>query len=78
MSTLELRNQLISKIQVTNDDDVLEGILQLLEFESNRTDIYKLNDEQREAIRIAREQYARGEYYTEEEADNITEQWLKE
>lgn len=77
MSTLELQKQLISKIQVTNDDDILEGMLKLLEFESHRAEIYKLNDEQKEAIRIAQEQYARGEYYTEEEADKITEKWLK-
>ena len=76
MSTLELREQLINKIKVTTDDDVLEGMLKLLEFESNRIEVYKFNDEQKNAISMAREQYARGEYYTEEEADKITEKWL--
>lgn len=77
MSTLELREQLISKIQVTNDEDVLEGMLRLLEFES-KDEVYKLNNEQKDAINLAREQVQRGEFYTEEEADKLTDKWLNE
>ncbi len=76
MSTSELKEQLISKIQITNEDYILEGLLRLWEFESNNSDIYKFNVEQRARIKESQEQYARGEYYTEEEADKITDQWL--
>lgn len=68
MSTLELKEQLISRIQITNDEDVLQGMLRFLEFES-KAGVYKLNDEQKKSINIAREQIQRGEFYTEDEAE---------
>lgn len=77
MSTLELREQLISKIKVTNDNDVLEGMLRLLEFES-KDEVYKLNNEQKNSINLAQEQVLSGEFYTEEEADKLTDKWLNE
>ena len=76
MSTIELKEQLISKIQITNDDYILEGLLRLWEFESQNAGIYKFNEEQLERIKESQEQYDRGEFYTEEEADKITDQWL--
>jgi hypothetical protein len=51
MSTSELKEQLISKIQITNEDYILEGLLRLWEFESNNSDIYKFNVEQRARIK---------------------------
>lgn len=39
MSTLELKEQLISKINITNEDYILEGLLKLWEFESNNSAI---------------------------------------
>ena len=77
MSTVELKEQLISKIQITDDIEILEGLLRLLEFESKDTNVYELNDAQNSAIDIAREQIIKGEYYTEEEANKLTEEWLK-
>ncbi len=76
MSILELKEQLISKIQITNEDYILEGLLRLLEFESKNAEVYQFNDTQRQRIKESQEQYARGEFYTEEEADKITDQWL--
>ena len=43
MTTLELQEQLISKIQTTTDEDVLKGVLSLLEFETETDEIYILN-----------------------------------
>ena len=36
MSTIELQEQLISKIQITTDEDILEGVLRFLEFETEK------------------------------------------
>lgn len=76
MSTIELKEQLISKIQITEDDDILGGMLKLLEFELNKTEVYMLNAHQKEAIAISREQIARGEVYSEEDANKLTDEWL--
>ncbi len=76
MSTLELKEQLISRIQITDDDDILGGLLKMLEFESNNSKIYELNKFQKESIEISKQQIINGEVYTEEEANKLTDEWL--
>jgi hypothetical protein len=78
MTTLELQEQLISKIQTTTDEDVLKGVLSLLEFETETDEIYILNEEQQQAIAKASHQVDNGQFYTNEEVDKLTEEWLKE
>ena len=78
MSTLELQKQLISKIQITTDQDVLESVLRLLEFETSSDETYFLNENQKAAIVNARQQVANGQFYTDDEVDKLTEEWLKE
>ena len=78
MSTLELQKQLISKIQITTDQDILESVLRLLEFETSSDETYFLNENQKVAIVNARQQVANGQFYTDDEVDKLTEEWLKE
>jgi hypothetical protein len=78
MSTIELKQRLIEKIQVTDDNDILNGLLKLLEFELNATVTYKLNAHQKESIAMSREQITKGEVYTEDEVNKLTDEWLKE
>jgi|JI9StandDraft_1071089.scaffolds.fasta_scaffold1020942_1 hypothetical protein len=78
MSTIELQEQLISKIQITTDEDVLEGVLRFLEFETEKDEVFIFNDEQQQAISKARQQIKDGQFYTNEEVDKLTEKWLKE
>ena len=77
MTTIELKEQLISQIQITDDQEILEWMLGLLAQESNQTEIYDLNIAQIAAIERAEVQIKRGEYYSEEEADKMTDEWLK-
>ena len=78
MSTLELQKQLISKIQITTDQDVLESVLRLLEFETSSDETYFLNENLKVAIVNARQQVANGQFYTDDEVDKLTEECLKE
>ena len=78
MSTLELQEQLISKIQITTDEDILEGVLRLLEFETSGDEIYLFSETQKAAIAKARQQVANGQFHTDDEVDKLTEKWLKE
>lgn len=77
MSTIDLKKQLISQIQITEDQEILEWMLGLLAQQVNQTELYDLNVEQMKAIDRAEEQLIRGEYYSEEEADKMTDEWLK-
>jgi hypothetical protein len=78
MSTIELKNELISKIQVTENDDILGSLLELLEFELNDTKIYTLNKLQKESIAISKQQIIDGEVLTEEEESKLMDEWLNE
>ncbi|MFN6329778.1 MAG: hypothetical protein ACK5UE_14525 [Chitinophagales bacterium] len=67
----------MGRLQTTDDNDLLEALLSLLEFEINEPEDYILNEHQVKAIEISRNQIRNGEFYSEEEADKITDEWLK-
>ena len=77
MNSTELREQVISKIQITDDQDILEFVLGILEQDINTSDVYELNDEQNRRIDIALKQIEKGEIYTEDEVDKITKGWIE-
>ena len=60
MSTIELRKLLIEKIRLTDDDKLLEEASRLLEVEIEESDVYILNDQQKEAIEEGRKQISMG------------------
>ena len=76
MSTIELRKLLIEKIQLTDDDKLLEEASRLLEVEIVESDIYVLNDKQKMAIEEGRKQISNGEYLTDEESNKEIDEWL--
>lgn len=77
MSTLELQEKLIEKIKTTKEDYVLEEVYRLLEFEENVDQIYILNAEQQRLIDISLKEFENGEYFTDEEVQKETNEWLK-
>ena len=76
MSTIELRKLLIEKIQLTDDDKLLEEASRLLEVEIEESDVYILNDKQKEAIEEGRKQIINGEYLTDAESNKEIDEWL--
>jgi predicted transcriptional regulator len=76
MSTIELRKLLIEKIQLTDDDKLLEEASRLLEVEIVESDVYILNDKQKMAIEEGRKQIINGEYLTDEESNKEIDEWL--
>jgi predicted transcriptional regulator len=76
MSTIELRKLLIEKIQLTDDDKLLEEASRLLEVDIEESDVYILNDKQKEAIDEGRKQIINGEYLTDEESNKEIDEWL--
>lgn len=75
MSTTELKNKVLKKIQGIEEHFLLEEVLALLEFETN-PEPFKLSKEQILAIDEAREQIKRGETYTNSEVEEEIDQWL--
>ena len=76
MSTIELRKLLIEKIKLTDDDKLLEEASRLLEVGIEESDVYILNDKQKEAIEQGRKQISKGEYLTDEESNKEIDEWL--
>ena len=77
MSTIELRKLLIEKIQVTEDDKLLEEAYRLLEVDIEESaDVYVLNNQQKEAIDQAREQIKERQFLTDEESNRQIDEWL--
>lgn len=77
MSTLDLRERLIGKIQQIENSDILAEAYRLLGLELEVDEPYKLSQEQKNAVKEAREQIKNGVFLTDTEADNDIDEWLK-
>ncbi len=76
MSTIELRKLLIEKIQLTDNDQLLEEASRLLEVEIEESDVYMLNDKQKAAIEEGKKQIINGAYLTDEESNKEIDEWV--
>lgn len=76
MSTIELQKRLIEKIQLTEDNQLLEEASRLLEVEIEGSDVYILSNKQKEAIEESRKQIMNGEFLTDEESNKAFDEWL--
>ena len=78
MSTIELKQKLISKIQETVDDRLLEEALRLLNIESSELDVLVLNEEQVNAVNEAQAQIESGQFLSNEQANKEIDEWLNQ
>lgn len=76
MPTTNLKEKLIDKIRKTDDEALLEEISNLIELQEPDS-IYVLNSHQKKAIEEAKDQISKGEFLSNEEADNTIDEWLK-
>lgn len=74
---VNLKERLIKRIQETSDPDLLKEIYRLLEIDFDDLELYKLSDEQRDAISEAQQQINQGDFLTHEQANKEIEEWLK-
>ena len=76
MSTIELRKRLIDKIQKTDNENLLEEAYRLLELETENIEVYKLTDDQRNAVNEGKQQIKEGKFLTDEQANKEIDGWL--
>ena len=76
MTTKELRNKVIGKINQIDDEEILNEVYRLLDNQFEDTDIYLLSEGHKMAIEEAEGQIERGEYLTNEQANNEIGKWL--
>lgn len=75
--SLKLKLNIINKITQIEEVHIIEEIKQLLEFELNEGD-FELNEIQEQRIAEGWEEYENGKIFSEEEANQKIDQWLKE
>lgn len=74
---VDLKQQLIDKIQLTTDKVKLEEIYRLLEIDFDEQEVYILSAEQKSAVEEAQKQIKNGEFLSDEQANKEVEEWLK-
>jgi vacuolar-type H+-ATPase subunit H len=77
MSTAELKLKVINRITNITDNNLIEQIHRLIDFELEKG-VYELSEEQTQRIAEAKEEYQKGETFTNEEAIKEIEKWLDE
>jgi hypothetical protein len=76
MTTIELKEQVISRISKLSDNDLLMDVYKLLDNCSDDSEIFKLTDNHKIAIATAINQINNGDFLTNEQANNEIDAWL--
>ena len=76
MSTVELKERLISKILHTDSPELLGEVFRLLEIENEEMGVIKLSDQQKQAILKGQADIKNGRFLTNEQADKEIDEWL--
>jgi hypothetical protein len=76
MSTPELQNQLILKIQTTDDKYLLEEASRLLNLSNIDQDLFHLSESQKSSIEEGKNQIRNGQFLTGDQANDEIEKWL--
>ncbi|MBK6964899.1 MAG: hypothetical protein IPH20_13400 [Bacteroidales bacterium] len=77
MTTIELKNILIHKISGIDDVSFLNAIKTIIETKSQSI-IYKTSPEQQQNIAEGMEQFANGEFFTNEKLESDIDKWFEE
>jgi len=77
MSAIEIREKLISQIKLSENEPLLEELYHFLNQDNSIQKSYRLNKEQALAVEEARDQFKKGRYFSNEEANQDIEKWLK-
>jgi len=75
MTTSELKTSIIDEVNKTDDLEKLEVLKEFVE--SLKSEPPVLSEWQLKRIEESEKQIERGEFYTEEEANKITEKWFE-
>jgi len=77
MTSLEIKRKLIREIDLSTNDKLLEELYRFLDKDNRITEVFKLNDDQKKAVREARDQAYKGDYLTNDQANEEMDKWLK-
>ncbi len=76
MTSLELKQRLIRKINETEDSEILEEMYRLILNEDKDNSRYELTNDQKHAVEEGHAQFKDGLFLNSEQADKEMEEWL--
>jgi predicted transcriptional regulator len=76
MNKIELKDQLIGQIHITEDLETLEFVLDFLRQPVSQ-EVYSFSDAQLKRIELSLQQIKDGEVFSEEEANKIVDEWME-
>jgi hypothetical protein len=76
MTTIEMKNQVIGKINQLTDNELLMDVYKLLNDNLEDSDIYKLSDNHKIAINTAISQIDNGDFLTNDQSNKEINEWL--
>lgn len=76
MTSIELKNKVIGKINQITDDEILREVYKILDDSFEDTDVYMLSENHKIAIETAKCQIDNGEYLTNDQANKEIGKWL--
>ena len=76
MTTIEMKNQVIVKINQLTDNELLMDVYKLLDDSLMDSDVYKLSDNHKTAIDRAISQIENGDFLTNDQANKEITEWL--
>jgi hypothetical protein len=76
MADIELKNQVKKRIESVNDEYLLEEILNLIDFESEKEGIYIIPSDHQKELTISLEQMKNGETISNEDVNTKVQKWL--
>lgn len=77
MTVIELKEKLIENIRNTTNEELLEHISDIFEFQLNTEGIYKMSPEEIEAVKEGIEQIENGQFLTNEEVIKLSAKCLE-
>ncbi len=77
MTVFELKKRLITRINRTDNNELLKEMFRLIENEEADLTVYELSRQQKNAIEEAQDQYKKGETLTNEQANSEIDEWLE-
>lgn len=75
MTRVDLIEQVISKVHITEDTDILEFILEFLNQSENK-EPYLFTSDQKRRLNISLSESAKGQLLSEDEEEKMTNEWL--
>ena len=76
MAVSELKKQVKNRIELVNDEHILEEILILLDFESEQQEMFMIPSDHEKELEISLEQMKNGDTITNEDVNIKVQKWL--